>query len=60
MKKVGDFFKKVGKAIADGAKKAVEFVKNIPWTSPVKPLVAWCTYGGVVALTVVLMLIFWL
>ena len=49
MKKIGNFFKKVFGAI-----------KNIPWTAPVKPLVAWCTYGGVIALTVVLMLIFWL
>ena len=49
MKKVGDFFKK-----------AVNFVKNIPWTSTVKPLVAWSVFGGVVALTVILMLAFWL
>lgn len=71
MAKVAAFFKKVGKAIADCAKKVwaaiVSFckkawaaVKAINWTAPVRPLIAWSVYGGVVALAVVLMLIFWL
>lgn len=35
-------------------------IKAIPWTQPLKPVVAWSVFGGVVALSVVLMLIFWL
>ena len=60
MNKVGNFFKKVGKAIADGCKKAWKYIKNIPWNKPVKPLVAWCVVGGTVVVSVALMLIFWL
>ena len=60
MKKVGDFFKKVGAAIANGCKKAWNFVKNIPWNQPVKPVVAWSVLGGTVAVATILALIFWL
>ena len=50
------FFKKIG----NGFKKAWEWVKNIPWNQPVKPIVAWGIIGGVLAISVALMLIFWL
>lgn len=60
MNKVGAFFKKVGVAIANGCVAAWNFVKNIPWTQPVKPLIAWSVVGGTLALAVMFMLIFWL
>lgn len=60
MSKVVAFFKKVGSAIATFAKKCWAAVTSIQWTSNVRPLIAWPVYGGVVALTVALMLIFWL
>ena len=60
MAKVAAFFKKVGKAITSFCKKAWAAVKAINWTAPVRPVIAWSVFGGVVALAVVLMLIFWL
>ena len=71
MAKIGAFFKKAWAATVAFSKKAwaatVAFtkkawaaIKAINWTAPVRPLIAWSVYGGVVALAVVLMLIFWL
>ena len=71
MAKIGAFFKKAWAATVAFAKKAwaaiVAFAKKawatvmkINWTAPVRPVIAWSVYGGVVALTVALMLIFWL
>ena len=59
-KKVGAFFKKVGVAIADFAKKVWAKVKSVEWNAPVKPIVAWSVIGGVLLVSVALMLIFWL
>ena len=58
--KVGAFFKKVGNAIADFAKKVWAKVKSVEWNAPVKPIVAWSVIGGVLLVSVALMLIFWL
>ncbi len=71
MDKVKGFFKKVGTAIANFCKKAWagivagcvaawNWVKSIPWTQPVRPLVAWCVLGGTILVAVALMLIFWI
>ena len=54
------FAKKAWAAIVAFAKKAWATIKAIKWTATVRPVVAWSVYGGVVALTVVLMLIFWI
>ena len=54
------FFKRAWNATVNGCKKAVEWVKNIPWSQPVKPIVAWGIIGGVLAVAVALMIIFWL
>ena len=59
-KKVGAWFKKVGNSIADFAKKAWAWFKGIQWNAPVKPVVAWSVIGGVLLVSVALMLIFWL
>lgn len=37
-----------------------KFFKNLDWKKTVDPVVAWSTFGGVVALSVILALIFWL
>lgn len=58
--KVGAFFKKVGSAIANFAKKTWAKVMAIQWNAPVKPIVAWGVIGGVLLVSVALMLIFWL
>ena len=58
-KKVGAWFKKVGVAIANFFKKAWAWVKAIPWNAPVKPVIAWSVIGGVLLVSVALMLIFW-
>ena len=47
--KVGAWFKNVWAKI-----------KAIPWNAPVKPVVAWSVVGGVLLVSVALMLIFWL
>ena len=60
LNKVGDFFKKVGTAIADFAKKAWAWFLAIDWNSSVKPVVGWSVFGGVVGVSVLLMLICWL
>ena len=60
MAKIGAFFKKIGKAIADFAKKAWVTVKELDWNAPVRPAIAWSVFGGALAIAVVLMLIFWL
>ena len=52
--------KKVGAAIANGCKTAWNFVKKIQWNQPINPVIAWSVIGGVVAVSVILMLIFWL
>ena len=49
MTKVSNFFKN-----------AWAKVKAIPWNAPVKPVVAWSVIGGVLLVSVALMLIFWL
>ena len=54
--KDGGFFDKV----KGWCKNAINWVKNIPWFSNVKPLIAWSVFGGTVGLAVILMLIFWL
>jgi hypothetical protein len=57
--KVWAFCKKAALAVADFAKKAWAWFLAIDWNAPVKPVVAWSTFGGVLGLSVVLMLIFW-
>lgn len=52
--------KTVGDAIAKAAKYVWAQIKRVPWTKPVKPLVAWSIIGGTLAVSVSLMLIFWL
>lgn len=59
-KKVGAWFKKVGIAIANFFKKLWAKVKAVQWNAPVKPVVAWSVIGGVLLVSVALMLIFWL
>ena len=54
--KVGNFFKKIGGFFKNVWAK----VKAIPWNAPVKPVVAWSVIGGVLLVSVALMLIFWL
>lgn len=54
------FTKKAWAATVAFTKKAWAAVKTINWTATVRPVVAWSVFGGVVALAVVLMLIFWL
>lgn len=39
---------------------ALAKIKAIPWGQSMKPVVAWGVFGGAVALSVILMLIFWL
>jgi len=56
MCKVGCFFKKIGRGIANGFKAFC----NLPWNQPVRPVIAWSLIGGVLAVSVALMLIFWL
>ena len=58
--KVGAWFKKVGKAIADFFKKAWAWFKGIQWNAPVKPVIAWSVIGGTLLVSVALALIFWL
>jgi len=58
MNKIGAFFKKVGSAIASGFKAAWNFVKNIPWTKAVNPIVAWCVYGGCAAALLTVAIVF--
>ena len=41
-------------------KKAWAKVKGIQWNAPVNPVVAWSVIGGVLLVSVALMLIFWL
>ena len=43
-------------------KKIAEFFKKLKFdpNKTVNPVIAWCTFGGVLALSVVLALIFWL
>ena len=55
-----DFCKKALDTVKGACVKAIDWVKNIPWFSNVKPLIAWSVFGGTVALSVILMLIFWL
>lgn len=55
-----DYMKKLGVIIADFAKKVWAKLKVVEWNKPVKPVVGWSVFGGTVALSVVLMLIFWL
>ena len=55
-----DFCKKAWETTKGACLKAIDWVKNIPWFSNVKPLIAWSVFGGTVALSVILMLIFWL
>ena len=54
--KVGNFFKKIGGFFKNVWAK----FKAIQWTAPVKPVVAWSVIGGVLLVSVALMLIFWL
>ena len=58
--KVGAWFKKVGSAIGNFFKKLWAKVNAIQWNAPVKPVVAWSVIGGVLLVSVALMLIFWL
>lgn len=60
LSKVGAFFKKVGSAIVKAAKSVWAWIKEIPWTKPIKPVIAWSVIGGTLAIAVALMLIFWL
>ncbi|MBE7078197.1 MAG: hypothetical protein E7377_05835 [Clostridiales bacterium] len=55
-----NFFTKAWATVKGACVKAIDWVKNIPWFSNVKPLIAWSVFGGTVALAVILMLIFWL
>ena len=55
-----NFCKKAWETTKNACLKAIDWVKNIPWFSNVKPLIAWSVFGGTVALSVILMLIFWL
>ena len=55
-KKENNFFKKIGGFFKNVWAK----VKAIQWNAPVKPVVAWSVIGGVVLVSVALMLIFWL
>lgn len=54
------FCKKAWAATVAFCKKAWAAIKAIKWNATVRPVVAWSVFGGVVALAVVLMLIFWL
>lgn len=55
-KKSCSFFKKVGGFF----KNAWAKFKAIDWNAPVRPVVAWSVVGGVLLVSVALMLIFWL
>ena len=46
--------------VSNFAKKAWAWFLGIDWNSSVKPVVGWSVFGGVVGLSVLLMLIFWL
>ena len=55
-----NFSKKAWNATANFCKNAWAKFKAIPWSQPVKPVVAWSIIGGVLVVSVALMLIFWL
>lgn len=55
-----NFFKKAWNGTKNFFKNVWGKIKAIPWTEPVKPVVAWSIIGGVLAVSVALMLIFWL
>ncbi len=52
--------KVAGSAIAKAAKYIWNLIKIVPWTKPIKPVIAWSVIGGTLAIAVALMLIFWL
>jgi hypothetical protein len=58
--KVGAWFKKAGKAIANFFKKLWAKVKTVQWNAPVKPVIAWSVIGGVLLVAVAIALIVWL
>ncbi len=53
---VKKFFGKIGNFF----KTAWQKFRAIEWNAPVKPVIAWSIVGGVVLVSVALMLIFWL
>ncbi len=58
MKKIGAFFKKIGTTIKEAFVETWALIKEIPWSQPVKPLVAWCIVGGALAIALAIILIF--
>lgn len=58
MSKIGAFFKKIGTTIKEAFVETWEMIKEIPWSQPVKPVVAWCIVGVALAVSVALILLF--
>ena len=58
MKKISAFFKKIGYAIEDAFLDAWDYVKEIPWNKPVKPVIAWPIFCATFAIAIALLAIF--
>ena len=54
---MGSFFRKIGYAIVDGFEDAYDYIRDIPWTQPVKPAVGWSIVMGAFAIFAGLMVL---